>query len=75
MLIFNQIYKKFLIQYVLFNLNLYRNLQTPHKNTIFKYLNCPLIKTPINAPVKALINISIKTHIKIYYMCPIKVSI
>ena len=67
MLIFNQIYKKFLIQYVLFNLNLYRNLQTPHKNTIFKYLNCPLIKTPIN--------LLIKTHIKIYYMCPIKVSI
>ena len=67
MLIFNQIYKKFLIQYVLFNLNLYRNLQTPHKNTIFK--------APINAPVKALINISIKGHIKIYYMCPIKVSI
>lgn len=67
MLIFNQIYKKFLIQYVLFNLNLYRNLQTPHKNTIFKYLNCPLIKTPINLPIK--------THIKIYYMCPIKVSI
>lgn len=67
MLIFHQIYKKFLIQYVLFNLNLYRNLQTPHKNTIFE--------PPINAPVKALINISIKTHIKIYYMCPIKVSI
>ena len=32
MLIFNQIYKKFLIQYVLFSLNLYRNLQTPQRN-------------------------------------------
>lgn len=48
MLIFHQIYKKFLIQYVLFSLNLYRNLQTPHKNTIFK--------APINLPIKYLIN-------------------
>lgn len=59
MLIFNQIYKKFLIQYVLFSLNLYRNLQTPHKNIIFKAPINPLIKAPI----------------KIYYMCPIKVFI
>ena len=55
MLIFHQIYKKFLIQYVLFSLNLYRNLQTPHKNTTFE--------PPIN--------LLIKTPIKIYYMCPI----
>lgn len=55
MLIFNQIYKKFLIQYVLFNLNLYRNLQTPHKNTTFKYLNYPLIKAPIMCPIMMFI--------------------
>lgn len=59
MLIFHQIYKKFLIQYVLFSLNLYRNLQTPHKNTTFKAPINPLIKAPI----------------KIYYMCPIMVFI
>ena len=52
MLIFNQIYKKFLIQYVLFSLNLYRNLQTPHKNIIFKYLKYPLIKALIKALIK-----------------------
>lgn len=51
MLIFHQIYKKFLIQYVLFNLNLYRNLQTPHKNTTFE--------TPINLLIKYLI----KAHV------------
>lgn len=56
MLIFNQIYKKFLIQYVLFSLNLYRNLQTPHKNTTFE----PPINLLIMGPVK------------IYYMCLIK---
>ena len=55
MLIFHQIYKKFLIQYVLFILNLYRNLQTPHKNIIFE--------TPIN--------LLIMGPVKIYYMCPI----
>ena len=55
MLIFNQIYKKFLIQYVLFSLNLYRNLQTPHKNTTFE----PPINLLIKAPVKALINVHI----------------
>lgn len=59
MLIFHQIYKKFLIQYVLFSLNLYRNLQTPHKNIIFE----------------TSINLLIKAPIKIYYMCPIKVFI
>ena len=53
MLIFHQIYKKFLIQYVLFNLNLYRNLQTPHKNIIFK--------TPINLLIKT----TIMGHIKV----------
>ena len=52
MLIFHQIYKKFLIQYVLFSLNLYRNLQTPHKNTTFK------------APINLLIKTHIKGHIK-----------
>lgn len=57
MLIFHQIYKKFLIQYVLFSLNLYRNLQTPHKNIIFKYLKYSLIKAPIIGPVN------------VYYMC------
>ena len=61
MLIFNQIYKKFLIQYVLFSLNLYRNLQTPHRNITFKYLKCPLIKAPIKGPIKWPINV--------YYMC------
>lgn len=55
MLIFSQIYKKFLIQYVLFSLNLYRNLQMPHKNITFKAL--------IKAHVNGLINISIKGHI------------
>ncbi len=64
MLIFNQIYKKFLIQYVLFSLNLYRNLQTPHKNTTFKYLKCPLIKAPVNGFIKA--------SIKCFIMGPIK---
>ena len=64
MLIFNQIYKKFLIQYVLFSLNLYRNLQTPHKNITFKYLKYPLINASIKATVNGLINISIKGHIK-----------
>lgn len=63
MLIFNQIYKKFLIQYVLFSLNLYRNLQTPHKNTTFKYLKYPLIKALIKAyimgPINGLIKVSI----------------
>lgn len=57
MLIFHQIYKKFLIQYVLFSLNLYRNLQTPHKNTTFKSPINLLIKTPIMCPVN------------VYYMC------
>lgn len=52
MLIFHQIYKKFLIQYVLFNLNLYRNLQTPHKNIIFKTPINLLIKTPIMGHIK-----------------------
>ena len=56
MLIFNQIYKKFLIQYVLFSLNLYRNLQTPHKNITFK--------TPINLLIKYLIKGSIMGIIK-----------
>ena len=51
MLIFNQIYKKFLIQYVLFSLNLYRHLQTPHKNTTFE----PPIKAPIMWSIKCLI--------------------
>lgn len=68
MLIFNQIYKKFLIQYVLFSLNLYRNLQTPHKNITFK--------APINLLIKvhfkALINISIKAPIKCFIMGPVK---
>ena len=59
MLIFNQIYKKFLIQYVLFSLNLYRNLQTPHKNTTFKYLKYPLIKALIKASIKCFIKGSI----------------
>ena len=63
MLIFSQIYKKFLIQYVLFSLNLYRNLQTPHKNIIFKYLNCPLIKGPIMGSIKGSINGLIKVFI------------
>lgn len=71
MLIFHQIYKKFLIQYVLFNLNLYRNLQTPHKNTTFKYLKCTIIKASIKAPINALINISIKGHIKGIIKVPI----
>lgn len=62
MLIFNQIYKKFLIQYILFSLNIYRNLQTPHKNIIFKVPINLLIK----APVKALINISIKCPIMVF---------
>ena len=53
MLIFNQIYKKFLIQYVLFSLNLYRNLQMPHKNITFKYLKYLLIKALIKAILKA----------------------
>ena len=57
MLIFNQIYKKFLIQYVLFSLNLYRNLQTPHKNTIFK--------APIMGPINLLIKGPIKCFIKV----------
>lgn len=51
MLIFNQIYKKFLIQYVLFSLNLYRNLQMLHKNIIFKYLKHPLIMPPVKVHV------------------------
>ena len=55
MLIFHQIYKKFLIQYVLFSLNLYRNLQTPHKNIIFK--------APINLLIKCLIKCLIKVSI------------
>lgn len=55
MLIFHQIYKKFLIQYVLFSLNLYRNLQTPHKNITFKYLKCLLIKALIKAILKAIL--------------------
>ena len=63
MLIFNQIYKKFLIQYVLFSLILYRNLQTPHKNTTFK--------TPINLLIKCFI----KAHVMGPIKCPIKVSI
>lgn len=52
MLIFHQIYKKFLIQYVLFSLNLYQNLQTPHKNITFKYLKCPLIMPHVKALIK-----------------------
>ena len=52
MLIFNQIYKKFLIQYVLFSLNLYRNLQTPHKNIIFEALIKAPIKGPNMGPIK-----------------------
>ena len=64
MLIFNQIYKKFLIQYVLFSLNLYRNLQTPHKNITFKYLKCPIIKASIKCFIKAHVNGLIKCFIK-----------
>lgn len=64
MLIFNQIYKKFLIQYVLFSLNLYRNLQTPHKNTIFKYLKYPPVKAHIKDPIKCFIKYFIKGPIK-----------
>ena len=64
MLIFNQIYKKFLIQYVLFSLNLYRNLHTPHNNIIFKYLKYPLIKSHINEPIKCFIKYFIKGPIK-----------
>ena len=63
MLIFNQIYKKFLIQYVLFSLNLYRNLQTPHKNIIFKYLKYPLIKAHIKDTIKCFIKYFIKVFI------------
>lgn len=64
MLIFNQIYKKFLIQYVLFNLNLYRNLQTPHKNTTFK--------APINLLIKCLIKALLKAPVKCFIMGPVK---
>lgn len=64
MLIFNQIYKKFLIQYVLFSLNLYRNLQTPHKNITFKYLKHLLIKAHIKDPIKCFIKYFIKGPIK-----------
>lgn len=63
MLIFHQIYKKFLIQYVLFSLNLYRNLQMPHKNIIFK--------TPINLHTKCLIKVPIMGHIKGIIKVPI----
>ena len=66
MLIFNQIYKKFLIQYVLFSLNLYRNLQTPHKNIIFKYLKYPLIMPPVKAHIKNPIKCFIKYFIKVF---------
>ena len=59
MLILNQIYKKFLIQYVLFSLNLYQNLQTPRKNTTFKYLKYPLIKALIKAPINCPVMVSI----------------
>lgn len=59
MLIFNQIYKKFLIQYVLFNLNIYRNLQTPHKNTTFE----PPIKAHIMWSIKCLIMCIIKAPV------------
>ena len=59
MLIFNQIYKKFLIQYVLFSLNLYRNLQTPHKNTTFKAPINLLIKAPIMGHIKGIIKVPI----------------
>lgn len=63
MLIFNQIYKKFLIQYVLFSLNLYRNLQMPHKNITFKYIKYshinPIINVHIMGPVNGLIKVSI----------------
>lgn len=52
MLIFHQIYKKFLIQYVLFSLNLYRNLRMLHKNIIFKAPINLLIKTPIMGHIK-----------------------
>lgn len=55
MLIFHQIYKKFLIQYVLFSLNLYRNLQTPHKNIIFKSPINLLIKAPVMGHIKGII--------------------
>lgn len=56
MLIFNQIYKKFLIQYVLFSLNLYRNLQTPHKNITSI---TALIKALIDGLIEGLIEVSI----------------
>lgn len=73
MLIFNQIYKKFLIQYVLFSLNLYRNLQTPHKNITFKSPVNHLINALIKAFIKALINAPVNAPvmglINIYYMC------
>lgn len=71
MLIFNQIYKKFLIQYVLFSLNLYQNLQTPHKNITFKYLKCPIIIPPVKALIKALINATIKCFIMWHIKWPI----
>lgn len=64
MLIFHQIYKKFLIQYVLFSLNLYRNLQTPHKNT-----------TSITALIKALIDDLIESLIEMSINGPIKGSV
>ena len=63
MLIFNQIYKKFLIQYVLFSLNLYRNLQTPHKNIIFEAPINPLIKATVKSPVMGSVNGLIKVPI------------
>lgn len=63
MLIFNQIYKKFLIQYVLFSLNLYRNLQTLHKNITFK--------APINLHIKCLIKAPVMGHIKEIIKVPI----
>ena len=56
MLIFNQIYKKFLILYVLFILNLYRNIQTPHKNITSI---TALIKALIDGLIEGLIEVSI----------------
>lgn len=57
MLIFHQIYKKFLIQYVLFSLNLYRNLQTPHKNITFETPINLLIKAHIKGPINGIIKV------------------
>lgn len=71
MLIFHQIYKKFLIQYVLFSLNLYRNLQTPHKNITFEAPVNLLIKAPVNLLIKAPVNGLIKCFIMCYIKGPI----